>query len=325
MFYSGITSRRGGEEMFRLRNTRIYVITVLLITISLSFIACGNKNETAKNDTEKEIGLVDAKSELVNHVLDRGIYFKDAGMEHYYDSMFQGYIYDYNKTVGYIDDWKFKDILNEKYYNDIDWNVVDSSDGDFSLVSFSGKKIIDSSEVEAVFLVPNDYYDSILLYRLDLSGKTVKASDYLVSDLSEAEAMSLMDVFGSVTLALASEECFEYKDAYYGNNGFVEDDFLYDGACFTLYEGTAEPGTIVYIADRDGLCISFDDEYYIPMNYSDVKEGYDAWPDDDPESHIIIKSEIVNGANGIEVMSSGSYGKYYGYYMSMPDRDMWED
>lgn len=99
--------------------------------------------------------------------------------------------------------------------------------------------------------------------------------------------------------------------------------FLYDGACFERYE-TMGNGDIVYIADMDGLCVSFDDIYYIPLSYSEAKEGYDAYPEDDPESHIIITQTTVNGSPGIEIVSSGVYGKYFGEYIGIPDRDMWE-
>lgn len=102
----------------------------------------------------------------------------------------------------------------------------------------------------------------------------------------------------------------------------VEEGFLYDGACFALYETMGESDDIVYVAEREGkLCISFDDTNYIPLSYSEAKEGYDAYPSDDAESHIIIKETTVNGAFGIEIMSSGSYGKYYGEYIGIPDRD----
>ncbi len=98
--------------------------------------------------------------------------------------------------------------------------------------------------------------------------------------------------------------------------------FLYDGACFALYEMMGESDNIVYIAEREGeLCISFDDIYYIPLCYSEAKEGYDAYPPDDAGSHIIIQETTVNGAFGIEIMSSGSYGKYFGEYIRIPDRD----
>ena len=105
----------------------------------------------------------------------------------------------------------------------------------------------------------------------------------------------------------------------------VENGFLYDGACFVLYETMGESDDVVYIAEREGkLCISFDDINYIPLSYSEAKEGYDAYPSDDAESHIIIQEITVNGASGIEIVSSGSYGKYYGEYIGIPDRDMRE-
>ena len=106
------------------------------------------------------------------------------------------------------------------------------------------------------------------------------------------------------------------------NDSVSEEGFLYDGACFALYETMGESDDIVYVAEREGkLCISFDAINYIPLSYSEAKEGYDAYPSDDAESHIIIKETTVNGAFGIEIMSSGSYGKYYGEYIGIPDRD----
>ena len=107
------------------------------------------------------------------------------------------------------------------------------------------------------------------------------------------------------------------------NDLVSEEGFLYDGACFALYETMGESDDIVYVAEREGkLCISFDDINYIPLSYSEAKEGYDAYPSDDAESHIIIQETTVNGAFGIEIVSSGSYGKYYGEYIGIPDRDM---
>lgn len=93
-----------------------------------------------------------------------------------------------------------------------------------------------------------------------------------------------------------------------------------DGRQFECFE--TESGEDVIISfrtswDNSLMCV-INEEYYVTVSYSETIEGYEGYPDDDVNSHIIIK---LNEKGDLEFTSSGQYGVYSGTYIQLPDLD----
>ncbi len=91
-----------------------------------------------------------------------------------------------------------------------------------------------------------------------------------------------------------------------------------DGRQFECFE--TESGEDVIISfrtswDNSLMCV-INEEYYVTVSYSETLEGYEGYPDDDVNSHIIIK---LNEKGDLEFTSSGQYGVYSGTYIELPD------
>lgn len=103
----------------------------------------------------------------------------------------------------------------------------------------------------------------------------------------------------------------------YDEEKLPENDVM-DGRQFECFE--TESGEDVIIAfktswDNSLMCV-INEEYYVTVSYSETIEGYEGYPDDDVNSHIIIK---LNEKGDLEFTSSGQYGIYSGTYIELPD------
>lgn len=95
---------------------------------------------------------------------------------------------------------------------------------------------------------------------------------------------------------------------------------LSPGAWYECFDPAGGEAVKLYINEDDfGLTVTVGDEKPVYISYRESIEGYDGYPDDDPEAHIFI---TYRSTSEIEFESAGGkYWKYNGIYIQLPDQD----
>lgn len=108
----------------------ISVLWLIVIIIVICFkISSFNSNETINKNSTNPKNENFVSQEDIDFILNREVFI--SGMDSYYKEMFSNY-------EVYIDpNIKFSDLLNEKYFENINWKYF-STDADMSIVVFSG-------------------------------------------------------------------------------------------------------------------------------------------------------------------------------------------
>ncbi len=132
---------------------------ILALILVFSLAACGDKDDDydKKSDSSStsDKWKPSIKDIITNHqddiefVLDRKIYvFKNDFPEYYtYDMI--GFV-DMDKTLAYVENWDFSQVLNNENYKDINWEI-DTLEGGARIVTFTGKAKMTGYTETAVF------------------------------------------------------------------------------------------------------------------------------------------------------------------------------
>lgn len=278
-----------------------YKIGLLILFSAVLLTACNGKktereNDTVRNNESTIENETEVQSEEVTESIEQNT-INDQDSETWYQGK---YYTDIQKTQHYI-------------------HFYDGEDGK-TYVSVPGYGF----SVDAPEMIETEEYGNVLRYRYT---EEYGRFDFIIDYLPKIDEVIVLFTYYTNYSANAIDYSGEYiynkelseKEKQIENqktDNEVKD--VLDGRQFECFE--AENGEDIIIAfrtswDNSLMCI-INEEYYVTVSYSDMVEGYEGYPDDDVNSHIIIKQ---NEKGDLEFTSSGRYGEYNGIYIELPD------
>ncbi len=293
---------------------RKYKIGLLILSSTMLLTACNGEKTERENDTVRNNeSTVEAENESPEYAF---AIEEDTEVQHeeVTESIEQN-------TVSGQDSEKW---YQGKYYTDIQKpqhyiHFYDGEDGK-TYVRVPGYGF----SVGAPEMIETEEYGNALRYRY---AEEYGRFDFIIDYLPKIDEVIVLFTYYTNHSANAIDYSGEYiynkelsEKEKQTENQKIDDEVkdVLDGRQFECFE--TESGEDVIISfrtswDNSLMCV-INEEYYVTVSYSETIEGYEGYPDDDVNSHIIIK---LNEKGDLEFTSSGQYGIYNGTYIELPD------
>lgn len=294
---------------------RKYKIGLLILSSAIFLMACNGEKTERENDTVRNNeNTIEKENELPEYAfaIEDDTEIQPAEVT---ESIEQNTVSDQDSEKWYQGKY-YTDIQKPQHYI----HFYDGEDGK-TYVKVPGYGF----SVGAPEMIETEKYGNALRYRY---AEEYGRFDFIIDYLPKIDEVIVLFTYYTNHSANAIDYSGEYiynkelsereKQTENQKTDDKEKDVL-DGRQFECFE--AENGKDVIIAfrtswDNSLMCI-INEEYYVTVSYSKTIEGYEGYPDDDVNSHIIIK---LNEKGDLEFESSGQYGGYSGTYIELPDQ-----